>query len=144
MDIGGGTSNLALIRRGTIAATGCLNVGGRLIKMNGNRVVTYVSPVLRDLCRIQPGQVLEEAQAEETASLLCRALEMAAGLIPWEPLFRSLLTAEAAGQIPAPEEEITLSFSGGVAECVQKAYPFGTFGDLGPVLGQCIRKSRKQ
>jgi ethanolamine utilization protein EutA len=67
---------------------------------------------------------------------------MAAGLIPWEPRFRSLLTAEAAGQIPAPEEAITLSFSGGVAECVQKAYPFGTFGDLGPVLGQCIRKSR--
>ena len=32
MDIGGGTSNLALIENGVITATTCLNVGGRLLK----------------------------------------------------------------------------------------------------------------
>ena len=31
-DIGGGTSNLALYSHGELAATGCLDVGGRLIK----------------------------------------------------------------------------------------------------------------
>ena len=35
MDIGGGTSNLALIRDGKIERTGCLNVGGRLLKFDG-------------------------------------------------------------------------------------------------------------
>ena len=32
MDIGGGTTNLALVRKGKILRTGCLNVGGRLIR----------------------------------------------------------------------------------------------------------------
>ena len=49
MDIGGGTSNLALIEKGVITATTCLNVGGRLVKMDPNGVITYVSPVLEGL-----------------------------------------------------------------------------------------------
>ena len=32
VDIGGGTSNLCLIREGRVEKTGCLNVGGRLVK----------------------------------------------------------------------------------------------------------------
>ncbi len=35
MDIGGGTSNLALVESGRVTQTGCLNVGGRLIKIAG-------------------------------------------------------------------------------------------------------------
>ena len=46
MDIGGGTSNLALIRDGKIQQTGCLNVGGRLVKFSEDGAVTYCSPVL--------------------------------------------------------------------------------------------------
>ena len=34
MDIGGGTSNLSYIENGEIVATGCLNVGGRLMKFS--------------------------------------------------------------------------------------------------------------
>ena len=141
MDIGGGTSNLALIRRGVIEATGCLNVGGRLIKMDENCRVSYVSPVLKGLCTIEMGQVIHEEQAEAVARVLCRALEMAAGLRPWDEKHRKLLTEEAAGQIPHLEDAVTLSFSGGVADCIGKDYPFGAFGDLGPVLGRCIRES---
>jgi len=46
-DIGGGTSNLALYSHGELAATGCLDVGGRLIKLDREGTVTYVSPVLK-------------------------------------------------------------------------------------------------
>jgi len=35
-----------------------------------------------------------------------------------------------------------ISFSGGVADCIEKARPWGEFGDLGPTLGQEIRRSR--
>ena len=41
-----------------------------------------------------------------------------------------------------PEEEIHLSFSGGVADCIGKDYPPFAFGDLGPLLGKAIRESR--
>lgn len=142
MDIGGGTSNLALIRAGKIIATGCLNVGGRLVKLDENNAVTYVSPVLQGLFPVAPGQVLQPAQAQQLGQLLTHALEMAAGLRPWEVPLQSLLTQEASGQIPVPEEPVTVSFSGGVADCIAREYPFGTFGDIGPVLGQCIRASR--
>ena len=60
MDIGGGTSNLALIRDGKIVKTGCLNVGGRLLKFDPQGRVTYVSPALEGLCPCVPGDVLTE------------------------------------------------------------------------------------
>lgn len=141
MDIGGGTSNLALIRAGKIQATGCLNVGGRLVKLEENDRVRYVSPVLEGIFPIRAGQILTENQAEELCVLLTRALEMAAGLRSREPLLEKLLTGEAAGQIPRLEESVTLSFSGGVADCIESRQPWNAFGDIGPVLGRCIRKS---
>ena len=55
MDIGGGTSNLALIRDGKIVETGCLNVGGRLLKLDEHGTVTYVSPVLDGICGLKVG-----------------------------------------------------------------------------------------
>lgn len=35
-----------------------------------------------------------------------------------------------------------ISFSGGVADCVEKDLPWNQFGDIGPVLGRAIRGSR--
>lgn len=142
MDIGGGTSNLALIREGEIIHTGCLNVGGRLLKLSEAGTVTFVSPVLKPICPISTGQRLEEAQAMELAQTLTRALEMAAGLRPWEEPLTCLLTREASGRIPELTERPVLSFSGGVADCIETVHPWRSFGDIGPVLGQAIRKSR--
>ena len=80
MDIGGGTSNLSLIRDGKILETGCLNVGGRLLKLGPEGVVTYVSPVLGEICGLQVGERAEENQLVRIAQTLAQALEMAAGV----------------------------------------------------------------
>jgi ethanolamine utilization protein EutA len=48
-------------------------------------------------------------------------------------------SGEPWGKMP---ENVTLSFSGGVADCIEKNVPWLTYGDMGPVLGQVIRKSR--
>ncbi|MBQ3192530.1 MAG: ethanolamine ammonia-lyase reactivating factor EutA [Oscillospiraceae bacterium] len=141
MDIGGGTSNLALIKAGKIIRTGCLNVGGRLIRLEESGVIGYVSPVLTEICRKQPGQMLTETEAEEIAGALTEALEMAAGLRKPTELMRHFLTQEVSQVWKPPEEAVVLSFSGGVADCIAAEYPWLTFGDLGPVLGQAIRKS---
>jgi ethanolamine utilization protein EutA len=37
---------------------------------------------------------------------------------------------------------LTLSFSGGVADCIEEEYPDFAFGDFGPILGRAIRRSR--
>lgn len=144
MDIGGGTSNLALIRDGNIIRTGCLNVGGRLVKLDPKGEVTYVSPVLHPICPVRVGQLLTRAEAKEIANLLVQGLEMAAGLRPQGPLLTALATQEAEEIFFLSEEEgadTLFSFSGGVAECIGENHPWLEFGDLGPVLGQTIRES---
>ncbi len=132
MDIGGGTSNLCLVRNGEIIATGCLNVGGRLLKFDDRGACIYRSPAL---------YFTEEKDPVRLAEMMVQALEMAAGLCPPGALLENFLTREAGGWTP-PEEVPVLSFSGGVADCIAKEFPDLSFGDMGPVLGRAIKKSR--
>lgn len=142
MDIGGGTSNLALIRDGKIERTGCLNVGGRLLKFDDGGTVTYVSPVLDGLCGLKPGGKASPGQVKTVAEILTRALETAAGLREETPLLEQLTTREAGRFDPCREKKLVISFSGGVADCIEKELPWLEFGDIGPILGQTIRESR--
>ena len=141
MDIGGGTANLALAKDGKIITTGCMNVGGRLIKTDGGKI-TYVSPVLRGLTDLQPGNYPLPCQLEAIAKLLTQGLEMAAGLREPTKLLESLWTKECGPVWKPPETECILSFSGGVADCIETVHPADAFGDIGPMLGQAIRESR--
>ena len=140
MDIGGGTSNLALMRDGEILATGCLNVGGRLLKMDKQGRLTYVSPVLKGIFDLQVGDIVTREQVQTLAETLVQALEMAAGLREPTKLLAMLTTEGTAMEIP--KEPVCISFSGGVADCIETNHDFLTFGDLGPELGQRIRASR--
>ncbi len=142
MDIGGGTSNLALIREGKIVRTGCLNVGGRLMKLNKNGTVTYVSPVLKEICGLKVGDPAAKEQVEAVVDILVQALEMASGHREVGPLLGQLTTEESKEPWLPPEGEAVISFSGGVADCIRQEFPWLEFGDMGPVLGKAIRKSR--
>ena len=167
MDIGGGTSNLALIEDGKIIRTGCLNVGGRLVKLEQG-VVCYLSPVLTGLTDLKIGSTPRPGQIEELARTLTLTLEMAAGLREETPLLQQLWTRESAclplrGGAPKgrkgemldtvhpsvsfadsspPGEPYVISFSGGVADCIETAHPAAAFGDMGPALGRAIKESR--
>lgn len=141
IDIGGGTSNLALIRDGCIVKTGCLNVGGRLVKFSREGMVTYVSPVLKGLTDMQVGEMSTKRQRTEMADMLTAALEMAAGRKPVTPLLSRLLTEEAEKPWLPTEEPVVVSFSGGVADCICQEQEDLVFGDLGPGLGRSIRRS---
>ncbi len=141
MDIGGGTSNLALLQDGKVLQTGCLNVGGRLIKLDKEGVVTYCSPVVQDLTDLKVGEKARLQQIEQLAETLVQALEMAAGLRPANALLQKLTTKQNQGLWKIPEQQVVLSFSGGVADCIEKEHPPFAFGDLGPVLGKAIKNS---
>lgn len=141
MDIGGGTSNLALIRDGRILRTGCLNVGGRLVTFSDRGAVTYLSPVLEGITDMRIGTIPAGLQRMALAEKLAAALEMAAGRREAGPLMEQLLTEEAAKKWIPPDEPVTLSFSGGVADCIGEDIPDLAYGDLGPELGRAIRRS---
>ena len=140
MDIGGGTSNLALCRDGKVVATGCLNVGGRLLKISDTGVITYISPVLKSLIPYRVGDTITQNAGMEVANMLASVLEMAAGLREKDDLYQKLLTPEAKEM--EVTENVVLSFSGGVADCIEKDVPWLSYGDLGPLLGRAIRNSR--
>lgn len=141
MDIGGGTSNLALIRDGKICRTGCLNVGGRLIKFAENGEVVYVSEVISELTDIKVGDHPTNQQRKTLARTLAAALEMATGRREERSLLRKLMTEEAIQTWMPPDEPVVVSFSGGVADCIGKDHSPLQFGDLGPELGKAIRES---
>ena len=142
MDIGGGTSNLALMENGKITATTCLNVGGRLVKMDGDGRILYVSPVLEGLFEKKVGEVANRGEVQELAEKLTQALEMVAGLRGKTDLLGKLRTKEAGGIWPEVPEGTVISFSGGVADCIDSEKNWLEFGDIGPELGQKIRESR--
>lgn len=128
LDIGGGTTNFAFFEKGELRDTGCLNVGGRLMKFQEGRC-TYISPVL------QP-YFTEESDPEEVAQFLAEILEEALGLRQGER-YRDFITDKLCKSAPL------LSFSGGVADLIDgiPRAPFA-YGDLGVLLGKAIARSR--
>ena len=142
MDIGGGTSNLAWIGDGKVLKTGCLNVGGRLIKYDGSGKITYVSPVLDGIADVNVGDPARETKLLSVAQVLTQALEMAAGLREPTALLEKLWTREAGNMRELASHGCVISFSGGVADCIDKQIPWQRFGDMGPLLGRAIRESR--
>ena len=140
MDIGGGTSNLCLLEDGKCIQTGCLNVGGRLLKLDETGTIIYRSPVLDGLTDLEVGQRPTDGQLRQLAEMLVSALEMAAGLRAPADILCKLETRETGKPWVIPHD-VTLSFSGGVADCIGKDYPDLQFGDIGPVLGRAIRQS---
>ena len=142
MDIGGGTSNLALVEDGDVMSTACLNVGGRLVKFDQQDRITYISPVIGKLCKLTVGETATPEALRPVAQMLTEALEMAAGLRPVTPLLETLSTREAGAAPTPPAGGVVISFSGGVADCIESRRDWRSFGDLGPILGEEIRKSR--
>ena len=145
MDIGGGTANLCYIREGQVVATGCLNVGGRLVKVEDGKI-TYVSTVLRQItdeqCSpLQIGDVADVDRLEKLAEVLVQGLEMAGGLREKTHLWDVLWTKECGLPSSPPERPWLVSFSGGVADCIEKELPPFLYGDMGPILGKAIRES---
>ena len=141
MDIGGGTSNLAWIGENGVMSTGCLNVGGRLIKFDENCRISYLSPVLNELCKLEIGERVTPDQLLPVAQLLTQGLEMAAGLRQPTELQEKLMTKEVLERrFPMGRADV-ISFSGGVADCIRQEMDWREFGDLGPILGKAIAGS---
>lgn len=140
-DIGGGTSNLALYDHGELTATGCFDVGGRLIKVDRNQVITYITPRLRRMFpHLEVGRRVTAHDLTPVVQALTQALEQAAGLGDGTERMEQFCT-EGTRWTP-PEGVSHLSFSGGVADCIFR--PTGddfAYGDIGVLLGRAIAAS---
>lgn len=140
LDIGGGTTNLAFFRQGALVDTGCLNVGGRLIKFHPDESVSYLSPVLHPFFNFPAGSRPGPAGLQPVVELLVRILEEAVGLRSVED--SALLAHFITDRLPALTGAPTLSLSGGVAALLD-APPSEdfAFGDLGVLLARALASS---
>jgi ethanolamine utilization protein EutA len=146
-DIGGGTSNFVLLDQGEPICASCLDIGGRLVRVDRARsTVTYVATKIAELCASQGialrvGDPIDLAVLRRVARAMCELLEMSLGLVPASGFYPRILT-EPGRDLACPKPISYLMFSGGVADCLtgSRADPF-EFGDLGVLLGQAIRES---
>lgn len=138
LDIGGGTANLAVFdREGKLTDTGCVNVGGRLMKFTPDGQVTYASPVLEGL-PVPSGRAVA-SDLHPLLQEMILVLEEAVGLRPRTETSRRWIT----DKLPKlPEGRPILSFSGGVADLIDRQEDdWLRYGDLGVLLGRAIRQS---
>lgn len=150
VDIGGGTANAAFFYRGRAIATVTFHVGGRLIRLDEQGRIQYVSPHIGSWLAaknlyVQIGQTVTFTQIEEVARQMGRSmLDYLSGK---ERKVSGLLVTGGHLQEVLPIEE--LSISGGVGELmrtpqVENIAEVSRYGDFGPLLGQMLRHEREQ
>jgi ethanolamine utilization protein EutA len=135
IDIGGGTTKLALIDHGRVLATAALHVGGRLIAVDGD-TVTRIEPGGRMHAAavgldLDLGDRIGPADLDEIASEMA---DLVIAAVCGEPAADPLFLTEPIEFFGALDGVI---FSGGVAEYV---YGLETrdFGDVGRRLGRTL------
>ncbi|MCG8634443.1 MAG: ethanolamine ammonia-lyase reactivating factor EutA [Desulfobacterales bacterium] len=145
LDIGGGTTNIAVFHNGEVRDTACLDIGGRLVKFSDNRgTVAYASDKIRHLAAsigisLEQGRVLAPEEIQTLTSAMADILVQALGLVPAGPDLDAMTTDKGL-TLDYPIDYLT--FSGGVADCIRRAdRDLFAFGDLGPFLGGAIADS---
>ncbi|MDY4010400.1 MAG: ethanolamine ammonia-lyase reactivating factor EutA [Fusobacterium gastrosuis] len=146
-DIGGGTTNISYFDNGKIIDTTCLDVGGRLIKINpATMQVDYISEKFTKLIEvmklnIKVGSKLDKNEliklCKEVADILLQSVSYKAKTSNYD----LLITYKDFHNKNNPLEYV--SFSGGVADLIYEDYSGDEFkyGDIGIVLGKEIRKA---
>lgn len=146
IDIGGGTSNLALFQSGELVDTGCLDIGGRLIKVDQQtHEITYIAPKIRQLAE-QRGIMLALGQQVTPESLkpiieeMVKLLEESVGLRAPGDFYDTIITNKG---LKLEKSIPCISFSGGVADYIYHEAPGDVFqyGDIGILLGRAIAES---
>jgi ethanolamine utilization protein EutA len=139
VDLGGGTSKLALVSRGHVLETAAINVGGRLVAFDTQGRIDRIEPAARMVASslglsLELGQPLSAEDRRRLAEALASCLFEVIRREPLSPLTQSLMltpplsSSASIGQV---------TFSGGVSE-----YLFGSetpdFGDIARPLADAI------
>ena len=154
LDIGGGTTNVVLFEDGETLARGCLDIGGRLICMNPQGIITKVSPAAAVMAQAAGVSVHIGDRGDEKA-LSAVTRQMAAALNVYlgvgtdtsaggkaDTILRQIKTP-GSSDFPRPEKVQAVFFSGGVADLIyHESADTWAYGDIGVLLGRAIRGSR--
>lgn len=144
LDIGGGTTNLAVFKDGEVIDTSCFDIGGRLIKLDQQQKITYIAPKIQEIINkkgltLHLGDQATEQNLLPIISELVAVLENSIGLGTQSPFYQLLVTNHP---LRKGEELPIVTFSGGVADCLNTTSTnLFKYGDIGLLLGKYLRKS---
>ena len=141
IDIGGGTTKLALIEAGNVVRTAAVHLGGRLAVIDAEGCLTRLDPAGQRLaalagCTWSLGKKVSEHEVERVTAWMADALVAVLTQDPAPPQIQGLWLTEPLGVRGGIQG---VMFSGGVGE-----YVYGReerdFGDLGRRFGRAIRQ----
>lgn len=154
LDIGGGTTNVVLFEDGETLARGCLDIGGRLICMNPQGIITKVSPAAAVMAQaagvsVSVGDRCDELKLTAVTRQMAAALNAYLGVGTGtsaggkaDAILRQIKTP-GSSDFPRPEKVQAVFFSGGVADLIyHESADTWAYGDIGVLLGRAIRESR--
>lgn len=149
LDIGGGTTNVVLFEDGETLARGCLDIGGRLICMNPQGIITKVSPAAAVMAQaagvsVSVGDRCDELKLTAVTRQMAAALNayLGVGTKDIDAILRRIKTL-GSSDFPVPEKVQAVFFSGGVADLIyHESADTWAYGDIGVLLGRAIRESR--
>ena len=143
LDVGGGTTNIAVYQKGTLRGVCCLDIGGRLIKIADGKI-SYIFHKTKKLAEdhgiaIAVGDRADEDKLYRICCLMADELAKSLHLLPADEAHKALYTNDGA-MLPQEPKLLAVTYSGGVADCVynaEDADPF-RYGDIGVLLGRAI------
>ncbi len=139
IDVGGGTSNLAIASKGQVTSTSCINVGGRLLGIDKDFKIWRIDPptefVFKELgLDYKIGDIIPEKDAKLVAQEYAKALvEVMKGPAKSKIAKYLMMTEDLDFSIPIDG----YSFSGGVAEFIYGTKD--TYEDIGVYLADEIK-----
>ena len=141
IDIGGGTTKLALVENGRVTATAAIHIGGRLQVTDEQGLIVRLDPAGQHHAaqagfRWSKGDRAAPAELDRIADYMADALVAAIRMRPLPPPLKALYLTEPIAELGQIDG---IMISGGVGE-----YVYGRedrdFGDMGRRLGQALRK----
>lgn len=148
VDMGGGTTKFALVEDGTVTQTASINIGARLIAFDERDRVIRIEEAGRTMMRelgheVELGATLTGTMKEDFGAYMAKILFEWIEQGPASPMAKRLMVTPPFVNYQGLKQVQHLVFSGGVSEHVYDRDP-KAYGDIGPVLGRCMREHLKK
>jgi len=146
-DIGGGTTNIAVFKDGEVIDTACFDIGGRLIKINENFEISYISQKIKELAemndlKLAEGKKIDDFDLNKLAEKMAEILTKIVYGGDKDAEYKNLITNHDLNETYSPDY---ISFSGGVADYIgetNNSEHYSLYNDLGIILAKKITQSK--
>jgi ethanolamine utilization protein EutA len=145
VDVGGGTSKIAIVQSGKVIDSCAVEVGARLVAMDENGVINRLEDTALKIAKmagvsLRLGDVMSEDDKEKFSKVLCDSLFAVMERGQLSPQVKDLLLTP---NLDFKDQIHAVMFSGGVSEFIY-GYEKRNLGDLGIQLGRRMRARANQ